>query len=230
LNDKNLKKYAVIVAGGSGLRMGTSLPKQFLPLLGKPVLWYSLNTFLNAWPNLEIILVLPQDHLQTGKQIVSATKDPARITITVGGETRFHSVKNGLALIHEPSIVFVHDAVRCLITTQLIHRCYEKALEKGNAIPAIQPIDTLRMETPGGSELIDRQKVRIIQTPQTFYSDIIRKAFEQPYDPSFTDEASVVEKLGINIELVEGEATNIKITRPLDILIAEKILEENKHP
>jgi 2-C-methyl-D-erythritol 4-phosphate cytidylyltransferase len=222
-----MKKYAVIVAGGAGSRMGGSQPKQFLPLLGKPVLWYSLNTFLNAWPHLEIILVLPQNHLPAGEAIAATTSDPARIRITVGGDTRFHSVKNGLALIHEPAVVFVHDAVRCLLTTELIHRCYEKALEKGNAIPAIQPIDTLRMETPHGNHLIDRQQVRIIQTPQTFYSDIIKKAFEQPFDPSFTDEASVVEKLGVKIELVEGEATNIKITRPLDILIAEKILEEN---
>jgi 2-C-methyl-D-erythritol 4-phosphate cytidylyltransferase len=223
-----MNKYAVIVAGGSGLRMGTALPKQFLPLCGKPVLWHSLNTFLNAWPDLEIILVLPNNHLQAGEAIARTTNDPDRITVTVGGETRFHSVKNGLDRITGHGIVFVHDAVRCLITTDLIHRCYEKALEKGNAIPAIQPIDTLRIETPDGSQLIDRQKVRIIQTPQTFYSDIIQKAFEQEYDTSFTDEASVVEKLGVKIELIEGEATNIKITRPLDILLAEKILEENK--
>jgi 2-C-methyl-D-erythritol 4-phosphate cytidylyltransferase len=221
-----MKKYAVIVAGGSGLRMGAALPKQFLPLRGKPVLWYSLDTFLRAWPNIEIILVLPNNHVQAGQEIVNTTADPARISITVGGDTRFHSVKNGLDCISSPGIVFVHDAVRCLLTTGLIHRCYEKALEKGNAIPAIQPIDTLRIETPDGSQLIDRQKVRIIQTPQTFYSDIIKKAFEQEYDASFTDEASVVEKLGVKIELVEGEATNIKITRPLDILLAEKILEE----
>ena len=223
-----MKKYAVIVAGGSGLRMGTAVPKQFLPLRGKPVLWHSLNTFLEAWPELEIILVLPQDHLRTGSTIIATTTNPARITITVGGETRFHSVKNGLTCINEPSIVFVHDAVRCLITTDLIHRCYDAALEKGNAIPAIQPIDTLRIETANGNHLLDRQQVRIIQTPQTFYSDIIKKAFDQPYDPSFTDEASVVEKLGIPIQLIEGEASNIKITRPLDILLAEKILEE-KH-
>jgi 2-C-methyl-D-erythritol 4-phosphate cytidylyltransferase len=221
-----MNKYAVIVAGGSGLRMGTALPKQFLPLRGKPVLWHSLNTFLQAWPDLEIILVLPNDHLQAGREIVNTTSDPARIRITVGGETRFHSVKNGLNSISEHGIVFVHDAVRCLLTVDLIHRCYAKALEKGNAIPAIQPIDTLRIETPGGSKLIDRQQVRIIQTPQTFYSDIIKKAFEQDYDASFTDEASVVEKLGVAIQLIEGEATNIKITRPLDLLLAEKILEE----
>lgn len=223
-----MNKYAVIVAGGSGLRMGTALPKQFLPLHGKPVLWYSLTTFLEAWPDLEIILVLPRDHFDTGEKIIAATAHPARIRITVGGETRFHSVKNGLDCINEPSIVFVHDAVRCLITTNLIHRCYEAALEKGNAIPAIQPIDTLRMETPNGSQLIDRQQVRIIQTPQTFYSDIIKKAFAQPYDSSFTDEASVVEKLGVAIHLIEGEASNIKITRPLDILVAETILSANR--
>jgi 2-C-methyl-D-erythritol 4-phosphate cytidylyltransferase len=221
-----LNKYAVIVAGGSGLRMGTALPKQFLPLCGKPVLWYSLETFLKAWPDMQIILVLPAAHQQAGFAIVNTTCDPARIRITVGGETRFHSVKNGLAAIDNAGVVFVHDAVRCLITTDLIHRCYDKTVEKGNAIPAIQPIDTLRIETPDGSQLIDRTKVRIIQTPQTFFSDIIKKAFEQPYDTSFTDEASVVEKLGVAIQLIDGEATNIKITRPLDILLAEKILED----
>jgi 2-C-methyl-D-erythritol 4-phosphate cytidylyltransferase len=221
-----LNKYAVIVAGGSGLRMGTALPKQFLPLCGKPVLWYSLETFLKAAPEMQIILVLPKDHVQAGQDIINTTSDPARITITVGGETRFHSVKNGLAAVPGTGVVFVHDAVRCLLTTDLIHRCYESTVEKGNAIPAIQPIDTLRIETPDGSQLIDRSKVRIIQTPQTFFSDIIKKAFEQPYDVSFTDEASVVEKLGVAIHLIEGEATNIKITRPLDILLAEKIIAE----
>lgn len=174
---------------------------------------------------MQIILVLPEDHQQAGASIVNTTSDPARIRITSGGETRFHSVKNGLAAIDNPGVVFVHDAVRCLLTTDLIHRCYNKTVEKGNAIPAIQPIDTLRIETPDGSQLIDRTKVRIIQTPQTFFSDIIKKAFEQPYDTSFTDEASVVEKLGVAIHLIEGEATNIKITRPPDLLLAEKIIE-----
>lgn len=223
-----MKKYAVIVAGGSGLRMGTSIPKQFLPLRGKPVLWYSLMAFLEAFKDLEIILVLPQDHLQTGHEILRTTKDPDRIWITVGGETRFHSVKNGLDHIHQHSIVFVHDGVRCLLTPGLIRRCYEKALDKGNAIPAIQAVDTIRIETIGGNQQLDREKVRIIQTPQTFYSDIIKAAFELDYDESFTDEASVVEKLGVKIQLIEGEPTNIKITRPLDILMAEKILEERE--
>jgi 2-C-methyl-D-erythritol 4-phosphate cytidylyltransferase len=222
-----MKKYAVIVAGGSGLRMGTTVPKQFLPLRGKPVLWYSLTTFLNAFKDLEIILVLPQQHLQTGHEIIRTTHQPHRIWITVGGETRFHSVRNGLDHIHHHSIVFVHDGVRCLLSPALVRRCYDKALEKGNAIPSIRAVDTIRIETVGGNEQIDREKVHIIQTPQTFYSDIIKAAFERDYEESFTDEASVVERLGVKINLIEGEATNIKITRPVDFLIAEKILEEN---
>jgi len=125
-------------------------------------------------------------------------------------------------------MVFVHDGVRCLLTPDLIRRCYNHAIDKGNAIPAISAVDTIRIETVKGNELIDREKIRIIQTPQTFFSDIIKAAFEQDYEESFTDEASVVERLGVKIHLVEGEATNIKITRPIDILIAEKILEERE--
>ncbi|NML22986.1 2-C-methyl-D-erythritol 4-phosphate cytidylyltransferase [Pseudoflavitalea sp. G-6-1-2] len=223
-----MKKFAVIVAGGSGLRMGTQLPKQFLPLRDKPVLWYTLNAFLEAFDDLTIILVLPEAHLQTGHEILRSTSDPDRIWMTTGGETRFHSVKNGLDHIHQNSIIFVHDGVRCLLTPELIRRCYDTAQERGNAIPAVTAVDSIRIETFGGNAAVDRNKVRIIQTPQTFYSDLIKAAFEQEYDDSFTDEASVVERLGVKIHLVEGEPTNIKITRPLDILIAEKILEERE--
>ena len=223
-----MKKYAVIVAGGSGMRMGTMVPKQFLPLQGKPVLWYTLTAFLDAFPDLEIILVLPEAHLQTGQDILRSTYAPDRIWMTVGGETRFHSVRNGLSHIHQHSIVFVHDGVRCLLTPQLIRRCYQLAQERGNAIPAITAVDSIRIETFDGNEFIDRSKVRIIQTPQTFYSDIIKAAFEQEYEESFTDEASVVERLGVKIHLIEGESTNIKITHPIDVLIAEKILEERE--
>ena len=223
-----MKKYAVIVAGGSGLRMGTSVPKQFLELQGKPVLWYTITAFLEAYPDLEIILVLPQAHLQTGLHIIQTTKDPSRVWITEGGETRFHSVKKGLDHVQLHSMVFVHDGVRCLLTPDLIRRCYNHAIDKGNAIPAISAVDTIRIETVKGNELVDREKIRIIQTPQTFFSDIIKAAFEQDYEESFTDEANVVERLGVKIHLVEGEATNIKITRPIDILIAEKILEERE--
>ncbi|NII29886.1 2-C-methyl-D-erythritol 4-phosphate cytidylyltransferase [Pseudoflavitalea sp. X16] len=223
-----MKKYAVIVAGGSGMRMGTMVPKQFLPLQGKPVLWYTLTAFLDAFPDLEIILVLPEAHLQTGQDILRSTYAPDRIWMTVGGETRFHSVRNGLSHIHQHSIVFVHDGVRCLLTPQLIRRCCQMAQERGNAIPSITAVDSIRIETFDGNEFIDRSKVRIIQTPQTFYSDIVKAAFEQEYEESFTDEASVVERLGVKIHLIEGEATNIKITHPIDVLIAEKILEERE--
>ncbi len=221
-----MEKYAVIVAGGSGLRMGAAVPKQFLEINNKPLIWYSLNTFLESFDDLEIILVLPEDYQDAGKAIVADTLMPGRIHITTGGKMRFHSVKKGLQLINKHSIVFVHDGVRCLLTTHLIDRCYKGAIHRGNAIPAIVPCDSLRLETFDGNSTLDRNKVRIIQTPQTFYSDIIKTAFEQDYHESFTDEASVVEQLGIKIHLVEGEETNIKITRPLDLMIAEKIMEE----
>jgi 2-C-methyl-D-erythritol 4-phosphate cytidylyltransferase len=223
-----MKKYAVIVAGGSGLRMGTATPKQFLPLRGKPAIWYTLTAFLDAFDDLEIIMVLPEAHIRTGQEILRSTHNPNRIWMTAGGETRFHSVKNGLNHIQQHSIVFVHDGVRCLLTPDLIRRCYKMARENGNAIPAIAATDSIRIETIGGNEIVDRNKVRIIQTPQTFYSDVIKAAFEQDYEETFTDEASVVERLGVKINLVEGEPANIKITYPIDVLIAEKILEERE--
>jgi len=223
-----MKKYAVIVAGGSGLRMGTAVPKQFLELSGHPVLWYTLNAFLQAFADLEVILVLPEAHVETGLSIIQTTIDPSRVWIATGGETRFHSVKNGLDHIHQHSVVFVHDGVRCMVSPELIRHCYEQTLEFGNAIPAIAAVDSIRITTALGNEQVDRTRVRIIQTPQTFFSDMLKAAFEQDYDTSFTDEASVVERLGVKIHLVDGETTNLKITRPIDIVIAEKILEERE--
>ena len=223
-----MKKFAVIVAGGSGLRMGTAIPKQFLLLRGKPVLAYTIEAFLQSFSDLVIALVLPASHLKTGQEIISYSTAPHRIHITEGGETRFHSVKAGLQVIQHHSVVFVHDGVRCLPSKELIHRCYQAAVEHGNAIPAISATDTIRIETAGGSTQIDRNKVRIIQTPQTFYSDVLKAAFDQEYRENFTDEASVVEKLGIKINLIEGESSNIKITQQIDLLIAEKILEERE--
>ena len=223
-----MKKYAVIVAGGSGLRMGTNLPKQFLLLKDKPVLWHTLTAFLTAFNDLKIILVLPGQFIETGNSIVKTVTEPNRIQITAGGDTRYQSVKNGLKLVEEKSVVFVHDGVRCLVTPALIKRCYEATLLKGNAIPATTAVDSIRIETGEGNSSTDRNKVRVIQTPQTFLSDLLLKAFDQPYDPSFTDEATVVEKAGVAIHLIDGEVSNIKITSPLDLLIAEKLLEE-KH-
>jgi 2-C-methyl-D-erythritol 4-phosphate cytidylyltransferase len=194
-------------------------------LKGKPVLWYTLNAFIDAYEDMQIILVLPEIHQEKGNAI--AKEFPFnRIRTTIGGETRFQSVKNGLMLVDTHSIVFVHDAVRCLVTPQLIRRCCEVTIEKGNAVPAIAASDTIRIQTEAGNEMIDRNKVRLIQTPQTFFSNSIKEAYNQLYHDSFTDEAGVVEKLGVKINLVEGEKTNIKITTPVDLLIAERILEE----
>ncbi len=219
-----MKKFAVIVAGGSGTRMGSTTPKQFQQLHGKPIIWYTLTTFLSAYHDLGIILVVPGDHLQTAKNIVHTIDYPDRITLTVGGQSRYHSVKNGLAHIEHHSIIFIHDGVRCLLSADLIHRCYEGALKYGNAIPAVQAVDSVRLETSQGNEAINREHVRLIQTPQTFHSEIIKAAFEQDIDPLVTDEATLVERQGIRIHLIEGELSNIKITRPIDMFFAETLL------
>ncbi len=221
-----MKKYAVIVAGGSSVRMGAQLPKQFLLLRNKAVLWHTLSAFLAAFNDLKIILVLPAQHFEAGNDIIAKLVAPERVEITAGGDTRYQSVQNGLQLVEKDAVVFVHDGVRCLVTPALIQRCYTAALEKGNATPAIAAVDSIRIETGTGNKVMDRNKVRIIQTPQTFLAEQLLKAFEQPYEPSFTDEATVVERMGIAIHLVEGESTNIKITQPVDLLVAEKILEE----
>jgi 2-C-methyl-D-erythritol 4-phosphate cytidylyltransferase len=225
-----MKKYAIIVAGGTGTRMGSRTPKQFLLLNDKPVLFYTLKVFLEAYPDLQIVLVLPQEYMDLGREIIDAYFDYSRIQITSGGETRFHSVKNGLGLVETESIIFVHDAVRCLVTVELIHRCYENALDTGSAVPALRSKDSVRFlnEEENDNEVVDRSKVVFIQTPQTFHSRILLPAFEIDYKERFTDEATVIEAFGLKISLVEGEENNIKITSPVDLAIAEKILEERQ--
>ncbi len=223
-----MKKYAVIVAGGSGSRMNSNLPKQFLLLNGKPVLYYTLDTFLKAYDDLEIILVLPEDHVAAGQEIIDAFFDYDRIRLTEGGRTRFHSVQNGLTLITEESIIFVHDGVRCLLSVDLIHRCYEAALELGSAIPVIDSKDSIRLITPDGNEALDRTRIKLVQTPQTFHSKILLPAYKIDYKDKFTDEATVVEAFGLKVQLVEGEEHNIKITRPLDLEIAEGMFKPEK--
>jgi len=224
-----MKKYAVIVAGGTGIRMGADLPKQFLLLKDKPVLYYSIKVFLDAYDDLEVILVLPEEFVAMGKEIVDGYFDAARVHLVIGGETRFHSVKNGLALIQEESVVFVHDAVRCLVTDSLVKNCYELTLQTGNAIPTIPSKDSVRIITEEGNMAIDRNTVMLIQTPQTFHSKILLPAYEISHKEQFTDEATVVEAFGLKISLVEGEETNIKITRPIDMIIADKILSDRNH-
>ena len=209
--------------------MGANLPKQFMLLKGKPVIYYTVKAFLEAYDDLQIILVLPAEYISTGQEIVNGYFDKKRIQITAGGDSRFQSVKNGLALVEEESIIFVHDGVRCLLTKELIHRCYQKAVETGTAIPAISSTDSIRLHRKERSEAFDRNKVMLVQTPQTFQSKILLPAFHVDYKDEFTDEATVVEASGIKVSLTEGEENNIKITRPGDLLIAEKILEQRVH-
>lgn len=218
-------KYAVIVAGGSGTRMGSEVPKQFMLLKGRPILYYTLKTFLGSYDDLRVILVLPVDHMEMGREIIDAWFDPDRIRVTAGGETRFHSVKNGLQLIDDESIIFVHDGVRCLVSTELIHRCYAQAVETGTAIPAISSRDSVRMVSDEGNDAVDRDRIMLVQTPQTFHSKILLPAYQIDYKDKFTDEASVVEAFGMKVSLVTGEERNIKVTKPEDLLVAEALMD-----
>ncbi|RFM36026.1 2-C-methyl-D-erythritol 4-phosphate cytidylyltransferase [Chitinophaga silvisoli] len=215
------KKVAIIVAGGSGTRMGSAVPKQFLQLAGKPVLWHTVNAFVQAYIDMEIVLVLPEAHFS---YVADWIGDFKQVMLVKGGETRFNSVLNGLNTVQEPAVIFVHDGVRPMVSTALIHRCYEGAIAQGSAIPVIDMKDSIRELVPGGNRAVDREQFKIIQTPQTFLSEWILPAFEQPFDPLFTDEASVVERQGRQVQLVPGDEANIKITRPLDLTIAEALL------
>ncbi len=219
-----MKKYAIIVAGGMGSRMKVNMPKQFLHLKNKPILFYTLDTFLKSFEELQIILVLPQDYIEAGQEIINEYFNKDRIKITVGGGTRFQSVKNGLQLIKEDSIIFVHDGVRCLLSVDLIHRCYQSAVEFGSAIPVINSKDSVRLVLEQGNEALERDRVKLVQTPQTFQSKILLPAFGVDYQDKFTDEATVVEAFGMKVHLVVGEEQNIKITQPIDLLLAEGIM------
>lgn len=218
------KKIAIIVAGGTGQRMGSVVPKQFLDIQGKPILLHTIDQFVAAFSDIQLVVVLPEGYLQEGKELLSKNGFTKNIVFVAGGDTRFQSVKNGLAQVTESAIVFVHDAVRCLLTPALIQRCYQQALEKGSAIPAVSSTDTVRLLKGDKSEVFDRESVMLIQTPQTFQSDLLLAAFNQAFEPSFTDEANVVESSGKQVYLVDGEFENIKITRPLDLAIAAYIL------
>jgi 2-C-methyl-D-erythritol 4-phosphate cytidylyltransferase len=227
-----MKKYAIIVAGGAGVRMGTTVPKQFLEIHGRPVLWYTLRTFLSAYADLEIVLVVPEEHQETAGELIKGFAGVERIRLASGGDTRFHSVRNGLEKIKvregtgEESVIFVHDGVRCLVSKELIQRCYEQAVQLGSAIPVIDCPDSVRLVEDVGSKPIDRRRIKLVQTPQTFRSDILLPAYMQDHQESFTDEATVIEEAGHPVYLIEGEKTNIKITTPEDLVMAGYWLKE----
>ena len=216
-----MNKFIVLVAGGKGLRMGTDIPKQFLPLLGKPVLMHTIHAFYNWDSVINIIVVLPKSQQEYWKQLIKNHNFTIPHQVTTGGETRFHSVSNGLALVPKDVLVGIHDAVRPLVSHDAIERCFNTASQKGNAIPFIPINDSLRSLNDGKNTILDRSKVVSIQTPQVFQSNLIKEAFNVSYQDFFTDDASVLENHGTAINLVEGNFENIKITTPTDLKIAE---------
>lgn len=221
-----MKKFVLIVAGGSGQRMGAELPKQFLELCGKPILMHTLLRFFEFDPQAELILVLPESQQRLWQALCLKHSFTVPHQVVSGGATRFHSVKNGLQLIRPEGLVMIHDGVRPLVSEDTLNRCCQMALEKGNAIPALPVNESLRMIKGQESMAVDRSLYLSVQTPQTFISSQILKAFEQPYEPAFTDDASVAERAGYAIHIVEGNTANIKITTPTDLVIAEAFLKE----
>lgn len=220
-----MKKYALIVAGGKGLRMGTELPKQFLPIGGKPVLMRTLEAFYTYNSEIQIILVLPHSQQDYWKQLCREYLFLVPHTIVDGGETRFHSVKNGLALVNTPGLVGVHDGVRPFVSQEVISCCYDLAAEKRAVIPVIDVVETVRHIEGEGSVTVNRDDYKLVQTPQVFDAELLKQAYNQPYTPHFTDDASVVESLGIPVVLTAGNRENIKITTPFDLKIATALLD-----
>jgi 2-C-methyl-D-erythritol 4-phosphate cytidylyltransferase len=189
-------------------------------------LYHTIKAFIDAYADVHLILVLPEDQISYAQIVLQAFPERIDITLVAGGETRYHSVQNGLAEVDIDAIVFVHDGVRPLVTPAMIQRCCEQAIEKGSAIPAIAIADSMRLVTEDYSKPVDREQLRIIQTPQTFRADVLLPAFAQEYQSSFTDEATVVEAYGTKVYLVEGERSNIKLTTPEDMVVAEALLKE----
>jgi len=221
-----MKTYAIIVAGGSGKRMGANIPKQFLLLKNKPVLLHTLERIASFSDNLEIVLALPKSHIDYWKSLSRKYDCRVKHTIVEGGETRFHSVQNALKKVKKESIVAIHDGVRPLISAGAWDRCVLSAKKHGAVIPVLEFNDSVRLVEGDDSKAVDRSKYRLVQTPQTFQSEIILKAYQQEYDNRFTDDASVVEKNGRTIYLERGNRENIKITRQLDLTLAEVLIDK----
>ena len=218
------KTGVIIVAGGSGRRMGGPLPKQFMMLGNEPILARTINTVHEALPAAQIVVVLPEAHMEMWRNL-AARFDVAAHDIAAGGAERFHSVSNGLAALDDGvGCIAVHDAVRPLLTKKLIVRLVLEAERCDAVIPVIAPTDSCRMTDAEGSHAVDRQTLRLVQTPQVFRAEVLRKAYGQPFSPAFTDDASVVEAAGYRIALCEGERENIKITTPADLAFAEAII------
>ncbi|HDP76106.1 MAG TPA: 2-C-methyl-D-erythritol 4-phosphate cytidylyltransferase [Bacteroidales bacterium] len=220
-------RFAVIVAGGSGQRMGSETPKQFLMLNGKPILMHTIERFASIVPMPDIVLVLPQSQMDHWKNLCEELNFDIKLTLVAGGNTRYQSVKNGLTHIpSDNSLVAIHDGVRPFVSTQVIEQCYATATQKGSAIPVIKPVESVRLVQGNISKAFDRNSVLLVQTPQVFQSKLIKDCYNVPEQPFFTDDASVFESQGFAIHTVEGNRENIKITTPFDLLIAEMFISK----
>lgn len=216
------KKSVVIVAGGKGNRVGADIPKQFMPMGGKPMLMHTIKAFYSFNKDIKIILVLPDEFISLWQQICSEHLFQIKHIVVVGGETRFHSVKNGLKEVSPEEMVAIHDGARPFVTPTLINKCYNESFDSGcGVIPVVDEVNSIRKITDSGSEIINRSEVKLVQTPQVFPAHLLKSAYEIEYSSFYTDDASVAEKSGIKIKLIPGEYTNIKITTSLDIVIAE---------
>lgn len=213
----------LIVAGGKGLRMGSDLPKQFLPIGGKPVLMHTIEAFHCFDRTMKIILVLPKEQQTYWQELCAKHSFVIEHTVADGGETRFHSVKNGLACVNS-GLVGVHDGVRPFVAPEVIKRCYELAAIKKAVIPVIDVVETVRHITETGSETVSRNDYKLVQTPQVFDAELLKQAYAQEYTPFFTDDASVVEAMGVSVCLAEGNRENIKITTPFDLKISSALV------
>jgi 2-C-methyl-D-erythritol 4-phosphate cytidylyltransferase len=219
-----MERSAILVAGGVGRRMAAPVPKQFLLLRGLPVLCHSIAAFHRCAPGMQLVVVLPQAQIEAWRKLCQAHHFTVPHTVVAGGAERFHSVHEGLKQVKHDGIVAVHDGVRPLPSAELIERCFRAAERHGAAIPVVPVSSSVREVEGERSRAVDRSGLRIVQTPQCFSVPLLRKAFELPYDPAFTDEATLVERNGAAVHLVEGEERNIKVTTPLDLLIAEALL------
>ena len=217
-------EYVLIVAGGKGWRMGADIPKQFLPIGGRPVLMRTLEAFRAYNQDIQIVLVLPRDQQDYWAGLCEEYHFSIPHQVADGGETRFHSVRNGLERVQTPALVGVHDGVRPFVSRDVIARCYALAATVKAVAPVIKVVETVRHLTEGGSSTVNRDEYRLVQTPQVFDADLLKRAYAQPYQPSFTDDASVVEALGVPVALTEGNRENIKLTTPFDLKVGEALL------
>lgn len=213
--------YFLVVAGGSGSRMGADCPKQFLPLGGRPVLQFTLERIKELIPDSRLIVVLPKEHVEFWKKHCLEVGFDCPQTIVAGGMTRFHSVRNGLEKVPEGALVAVHDAVRPFLTETLLENLFRRSSDCPALVPAVPVVDTIKSLS---GRKIDRNDLLACQTPQLFHSEVLKKAYALPFDTSFTDDASVVESCGVTVEYTKGERSNIKLTTPEDMRMAEAII------